>query len=176
MEKTPKPWPGALKQLLQTVSDFTKVLDVKDWNSKAQGQQPWIVSMKAWQWRWGPNAWTMPGVACCVMALTKHVVVTCVPLEGLLQNGIHPNDIAAHLETDTGKTFWKEQCHTIRLGVGSVAYIPMGWAVSPLCAPGDGQDDKFIAHILSFSILSPDLAKQCDKTIVTAIKKFNEMH
>ena len=150
MEKTPKPWPGAMKQLLNTVSDFSKVLEIEGWDAKAPGQQPWIVSMKKDAWRWGPAAFTLPGVATCVQALTKGVVLTLVPLQGLLNNGIHPADLAAHLETDTGQSFFKDHCVCIRLSAGSVAYIPMGWAVSPLCA-GDDIGDKEVAHILSFS-------------------------
>ena len=174
MEKTPKPWPGAMKQLLLTVSDFTKVLDIQGWDATAPGQQPWIVSMQKDKWRWGPAAFTLPGVATLVQALTDGVVLSCFPLQELITNGIHPADIAAHLETDTGKTFFADHCVCLRLEPKSVAFIPMGMAVSPLCTGPHMKDN--VAHVLTFSILSTTLASKCSKDVLNSIKSLNEAH
>ena len=74
--------------------------------------------MKRHAWRWGANAWTVPGLGCYVTPEGPGVVLQAFKVDHLVAKGVVDlGDVPVFLETDTG---------------GKVLEDPSSWAIVDL--------------------------------------------
>ena len=110
----------------------------------AEGEYPWLVVTKKAAFRWGPNAWLVPGVGCWVnQASTCNGVLLAVRVGDFVRKGLVVlPDAPAFMETEAGAAMLPDTLTIVDLrGTKKLAWIPFGYMVSPLVMPDADDDD-----------------------------------
>lgn len=133
-------WCGAMAKIGGSALDLTKLHgDVHATAALDVGQHPWVTSVKEYAWRWGANAWPLPGVGSWVYALTP-IILLVFDAKQFVSNGlVNFRDVPAFMETDSGRKLSRESMTIIDMRVCKLAWIPFGFLVAPLGLPFDDE-------------------------------------
>lgn len=98
------------------------------------GTEPWLMTYRSSQWRYGPSHWPLPGLGALVLPVSEGVKHTFLsaPYEELLKCGIALPDLQTFLGTDSGVKFAEAHLVQTKLCVGTAMWLPPGWFALPL--------------------------------------------
>jgi hypothetical protein len=178
-------WVGAMGRTVMDPKALHKVLApymaLHGVGMAMPGNEPWLAVHKAGAYRYGAGATPLPGVGCLIWpgTLASHYVLL-LPVKPILANGIALRDVKSFLETESGLKFLKDHCVVVPFAIGAVLYVPYGYVYLPLfydTASTEGslktmknkkKELTFDTHLV-FSIFAPQLAKDLDLDVWTAI-------
>ncbi len=139
----------------------------------------WHMGINAFRddtWRWGPQAWGLPGVGVFCVAISNNCNFQVFDVAAL--KGIHPKDIRAFLETPTGGKFTDKHCVHVCLQKSSICWIPFGHMVVPLSAVAadvadDAKIESEVGMVLTLHAPCVAWAKKVPQSTWVAIKDMN---
>ena len=145
-------WTGAMARLEQgecvQSPDTWQVFPSECLFPRDAGACPWLVCMFKKHWRYGPNAWPMPGLGGFARSHNSTGVVLQLLLVGpLTECGLVAlTELAKFLETDTGMRLAAKHLVLSPLEPGTVAWVPYGY----ICIPSalQTQQSKTTADIV----------------------------
>lgn len=182
-------WTGAMAKVDSTEVDFNVLgLAGIEGKSRQRGGEPWVACMKAYSWRWGPNAWPVPGVGSLVVPLGKGTMLQVFKVNSFVQEGLVVlNDVPGFLDTQSGgKMLDSVDCSWMLLDLreseGAVIWIPYGWVVAPVYVPpklpeeGALPDPTDLSFVWTMAIFSKEMAGAAPAAAMAAIVAFNRVH
>ena len=151
------------------------------------GREPWMICMRGYSWRWGPNLWPLPGVGAFVAPVGAGTVLQIIKVESLTQEGmVALGDTPGFLETPSGNKVISCPGSYIlvdlRASSSAVAWVPYGYVASPLYIPavlpeeGPLPDPTDLAFLWSLAIIDAGMSSSVPAPAMGAIAAFNRMH
>jgi len=145
LDQNPR-WGGACARLEATSNTFAFLPAALGAQSVDHpGAAPWAIACRAAQFRFGPQAWPMPGFGCFVATTSAApVMVLALDIEGMLSKGITLPDFTNFMETQGGLAYFQKGVRMAELRPGSALWVPYGWVSWPLLpkatSAGQGSD------------------------------------
>ena len=187
-------WGGSLGRISGDVEKIVKSIDTPAELTKEPGAGMWITCLRAWSWRYGPNASPLPGVGSLVTTYgSGDIKLLCCPVLPMLEQGIVLKEGGKFLETDSGQEFVSTHAEVISVCEGEVAWIPYGYiAVTLLVGPElkapvpeekdeqetgeDKEPSEPYGFLLSIPVFSVEMAKDLESQAWSAITSWNGGH
>lgn len=160
------------------------------------GENPWVVCCKPEAWRYGPNAWTLPGVGCFIRPLTKGIVIVAFRASDYIEKGLFAlSDLPSFLETASGSAMLSDSVTIMDLRkLPSLGWVPYGYVVAPFYIPSEFSDtaggptesdgksaaradsDPTLGYIWSYAAMDPGLCSKVSDKVWSAIGAMNTPH
>lgn len=139
------------------------------------GAGVWLVGLKANAFRVGPENIAMLGLPMFILAMEQNLCVVCHKVAFLLGQGIVLNDLAGFLESPSSGEYLKEQCYTLKVGPGEVAFVPAGYVstVTYYAAAREQETSNPYAFYMSYTMWAPAPAANLEPNVWQAIAGYN---
>lgn len=159
---TTKPtWGSSQSKLPEVKFESMNTLSDIPLFSNDPGAAAWLVALRQWHWRHGPQAVPLPGLPSFWHNKSDRmdIVIQLFPCDGILSKGIAPGDLKQFLETTTGQSFFDEKGDAVLLAPGHSLFTPCGMLASPVaCFDLDSkltevqrrtyyQENAFLVHL-----------------------------
>jgi hypothetical protein len=172
-----------LMGLLAKIDHGAAVDDPSSWSGQESwmpdhiGSCAWMSAFSKFGWRYGPDAYPLPGMGGYSTLASPHAaVLQLIPIEPLVESGLVVlADLAGFLETDLGLTLASKHAMFVPMKTGDVLWSPLGYLILPLYIPVGGQkeDIAFMWHLTSWS---KALCGKVSATTWAAVEVINDSH
>ena len=117
----------------QLDGDFSPMRAVKAAHLDHSGASPWLVALRMYALRYGPQAMPLVGIGCFVRSCGKTPVsFIALPAEEVLSRGIALPDLMAYVETESGQEVLNDFGKIIHVSASVTAWLPYGWISIPV--------------------------------------------
>jgi len=140
-----------------------------------QGAAPWLVGVRGYTFKYGPEYFPMPGMACVLCGTGKTLMVAMIPVEHMIAEGISVTDAAAFLESPTGQSFARERMVYIMLPSNGAVWCPFGYVPLLIYGP-EGEDKSSIAHVVVLTLWAAKPAADMNDALWKSIASWNSRH